>query len=83
MTQSSKPSHGQTMRMRAVLLGERLDHRLLERVPGATADPVQMAFPVDPIRDCFTAPDPFPSSRLRNSVLATLIHGVGGGPNSN
>jgi uncharacterized Rmd1/YagE family protein len=44
-----KVSHGRQMKMRAVLLGERLDHRLLERVPGGTADPVQVAMPGGPV----------------------------------
>jgi uncharacterized Rmd1/YagE family protein len=35
--------------MRAMLLGERLDHRLLELAPGGTVDPVQVAMPGGPV----------------------------------
>jgi uncharacterized Rmd1/YagE family protein len=35
--------------MRALLLGERLDHRQLERAPGGMVDPVQVAIPGGPL----------------------------------
>jgi required for meiotic nuclear division protein 1 len=53
MTPASEPSatgsHGQLLKMRAVILGERLDHRQLQRVPGGTVDPVQVALPGAPL----------------------------------
>jgi uncharacterized Rmd1/YagE family protein len=49
MTQTTEPlgsgTHRQHLRIRAMLIGERLDHRLLERAPDGTVDPVQLALP--------------------------------------
>jgi uncharacterized Rmd1/YagE family protein len=49
MTQSPNSSTWQTLKIRAVLLGERLDHRMLEHVPGGTVDPVQVAMTGAPV----------------------------------
>jgi uncharacterized Rmd1/YagE family protein len=52
MTHPPEPSgtgpHRQHLQMRAMLVGERLDHRLLERAPDGTVDPVQLALPGGP-----------------------------------
>jgi uncharacterized Rmd1/YagE family protein len=46
---SDNDPRSRPIKMRAVLMGERLDHRRLERVAGGTADPMQVALPGSPM----------------------------------